>query len=205
MRKSRTIATAVAGGAFVLLAGTAAVQQQAPPTLDADSLANRLGLSAEMQERIAPEIEELSALLARRGELWEESQDLRTRIRDVRQGITEDLTPEQQRAFADAVGRAFGHGAGPGSWMQHAGPMGRGGHMGGAHMRGDGMEGGRGGAAHMGPGGAMPGGVMPGGSMGGGHMGGGRMGPGSMGAGAPGAGPHMGGVGHMGGNPPMGG
>lgn len=181
MSKPRTIATAVAGGAFVLLAGTAAVQQQARPTLDVDSLTNRLGLSAEVQERIAPEIDELSGLLARRGELWEESQDLRTRIREVRQGIAEDLTPEQQRAFADAVGQAFGHGAGPGSWMQHAGPMGRGGHMEGAHMRGAGMGGGREGAARMGPG-AMGAGPHV---RSGGHMGGNPP----MGGGAPGGTP----------------
>lgn len=171
MRKPRTTATLAAAIGVALLGGVAAVQQQVPPSLDVDSLADQLGLSAEVKESIAPDIQELNTLLARQEQIRQEHQTLWTRLQEVQGSIAEALTPEQRRDFAAALRQTRGPGYGMGGYGMGPGA----GVMGGSHMR----------AGHMG-----------GGHMGWGGMGMGRMGPGSMGAhmgpGFMGSGAHMG-------------
>ncbi len=154
MRNLKKTATAVGAAALVLFGGLAAVQQQAPPKIDADSLATQLGLSSKEKAQVAPHIDQLNQLLAQRDRMRREHQQLWTKLHDVQQKIAGVLTPEQQRGFGQALGRAYG--------SQGYG-------WGGMGMRARGMGYGRMGSGAMGPG-----------RMGGRHMGYGQMGRGGM-------------------------
>ncbi len=172
MRKQGTIATATAAVGLVLVAGLAAVRQQTPPELNADSLASRLAIPPEVREKFASRVDELNALLARQRAAREQSIRVWTDIQQVESRIAEILTPEQQRAFAAAVWRARGgHGRGMGMGAGMSMGMGAGpGHMG-SHTMGIGH---------------MRSGFMRGGPA----MGAGRMMWGRMGRGSPGNGTH---------------
>ncbi len=129
MRSVKTITTATAGAALVLLGGLAAAaraQQQVPPRLDADSLAAQLGLSAKERTQITPQVARLNTLLARQDQMRQEHQRLWTEMRDVQQKIAGTLTPEQQRGFMLALARSRGWGPGMGYGRAGYGPMGRG-------------------------------------------------------------------------------
>jgi len=169
VKKSHTIVTAAAGAAIILFGGVAAVQQQASPELNVDSLAAQLGLSNDVKAQIAPQVDQLNALLAQREQIRRQHADLRTRLGSVRNEIAQALTPEQRQGFGWALRRAWGNGqAGYGRGMR-AGAMGPA-QMGyGRHMMGSRMGNGRGmgagamrGSGRMGPRGRMMGGAGPG-------------------------------------------
>lgn len=184
MNKSKKIVTAAAGAALMLMAGVAAVQQQqGPQGLNADSLAAKLELSSDVKAQIAPQIDELNALLAQQEQFRQQHADLRNKLANVRGEIAQALTPEQRRGFAQALRQAWGRGpgagrgamglgrgmgAGPGAMGQ--GSMGRGSMGQGRHMMGRGAGFGQG----------MGAGAMRGGRMGShGFRMGGMYGPGS--------------------------
>lgn len=195
MRKLRTFGAATATAALVLFGGVAAVRQQAPPRINVDSLATEFGLSADVKAQLAPQIDELNSLLARREQARAEHQQLWTRFQDVQASIAETLTPEQQARLWTEIGGSTGSGFGMGMGMGPMGaagqgnPVGYGGHMGsGSHMASGGHMGygnpmGRGGrmgyGSPMGHGGHMGyGNPMNNNGPGAGYMGpGGRMGP----------------------------
>lgn len=142
---------AVAGASLLALAGVV-VAQQAGPALDAARLADELGLDAQQQEEIGPQIEELNALLSRLDQKRTADQELWSRFRDAQAAIVEQLTPEQRWQLGAALRQAWGGGAAGQGWCPGSGPAGHGSHMGqmGGHM-----------GAHMnGMGGFMPGGPM---------------------------------------------
>ena len=169
MRKPRTIATAAAVVGLVLVAGLAAAQQQVPPELNADSLASRLDVPPGVREKFASRVDELSALFARQQAAREQMVRVWTDIQQVESRIAEILTPEQQRAFVAAVGRAWGYGHGMG--------------MGAGMGMGMGMGAGHTGSHTMGIG-YMRSGFMGGGpAMGAGHMMWGPMGRGDLASG----------------------
>lgn len=60
------------------LARSAAVRQQTPPGLNADTLVGQLGLSADARGRIAPHIAELNSLLERQADLSRQNAELWT-------------------------------------------------------------------------------------------------------------------------------
>lgn len=175
----RRIAVAVAGAGLLTLAGVA-VAQQVGPELDAARLADELGLDAEQQAQIAPQIEELNALLSRIDRSRAADQQLWTDLRDAQAAIAEQLTAEQRRRFGSALRQAWSGSATGSGWCAGSGPAGHG-PMGG-HMRGSYMGGHMNGGGMHGMGGFMPGGPMsyPGGG-GPGAMHGGWTGPDSPG------------------------
>lgn len=158
MRKASRITAVVAGAGIVVLVGVAAAQRPGAVQLNADSLSQQLGLTPQAKAQIAPQIDELNALLGRLQKARQDHQDLWTQLQAAQQKIARDLSPEQQQAFGRALAQAWGYGPGMGmaggSMMGYGNHMGYAGHMGyGAHM-GQGFMGGRG----MGQGGAMMGG-----------------------------------------------
>ena len=178
MRKSRRIATVIAGAGLVALAGVAAAQGPGP-RLSADSLAQQLGLDAAARAEIAPRVDELNTLLSQLDQGRAEHQRLWAQLRDVRDAIAENLTPAQRQQFGGALRQAWG--AGPGAYgggcagfggAGYGGRMGPGGHMGypgsggPGWMRGGGMMGSGSMGGMMGPGWGHPNG-MYGGGMGG--------------------------------------
>lgn len=161
MTKTRKIAAAVAGAGLVVLVGIAAAPQQAPPQLKIDDLASQLQLTPQVQKQIAPQVDQLNALLVRVDKARQEHQQLWTQLQDVQGKIAQDLTPQQRQQFAVVLGQAWGYGMG--------------GYMGAGHMGSGIMGAGRMGYGAMGPG------TMGYGRMGYGHMGYGRGMRGGMG------------------------
>jgi len=153
VKKSHTIVTAAAGAAIILFGGVAAVQQQASPELNVDSLAAQLELSNEVKAQIAPRVDQLNALLAQREQIRQQHAELWTKLGSVRNEIAQALTPVQRQGFGRALRRAWAPGAMSGKEMMGYGPG-----MGAGTMRGSGR---------MGPRGRMMGGAGPG--MGAGH------------------------------------
>ena len=145
MRRWTRSWTAVGAVAMVLLGGVAAVQQQTRPALDADALADRIGLSEEVRAEVTPRIEELSRLLARGPHMDAEGQAVMARLHQLQGEILERLTPEQRDVYRAAIREAGGYGHRSG----HMGPASaRGGwHMGSPGMMGSGHGPGMHGAA----------------------------------------------------------
>lgn len=124
--------------------GIAAAQQQGPARIDANEVAAELGLTADVQRRIGPELDRLNELMARRAELNQRSAGLPSEFADAWAKITAALTPEQWRRFEYVVDRAWQ--SQRFSWRDRMSEMmGHTGHMGGSHgpgmmgMMGDGQ------------------------------------------------------------------
>lgn len=158
MWTKRKIAMAIAGASLLTLAGVA-VAQQAGPELKADRLADALGLDARQQAQIAPQVDELNALLSRLDQRRAADQQLWTELRNARAAIAEQLTPEQRWRFGAVLQQAWGGSATGYGSCAGSGAAGYGGHMGG-HMRGGYMGGYMNGGHMNGMGGFMPGGPM---------------------------------------------
>ena len=146
MKTYKKLAIPLGVGAFLLFGiGTAPAQEQAPPRIDSDEVAERLGLTEDVRSQIVPELERLNGLVAQRAESAESIEKrakLRSEFADARAKIAALLTPEQRRQLATIFHAAWGAQAcGFGQPAAMRGMAGRPGHM--AGPRGAGMMGGR--------------------------------------------------------------
>ncbi|NIR45534.1 MAG: hypothetical protein GWN99_14045 [Gemmatimonadetes bacterium] len=150
----RSAATAGMAGLLLLGAIAATQQQDRVPKVDVEELAAELGLSQDVKQQIAPEIERLDELFTRRTEDWENHMQLHDQWVATFRNIDAALTPEQQRQFRIALHEAWGYGPGAGMRGQ---TMHRQGHMmyGGGHMHGGRGSGGTCPGLGSGPHGAM--------------------------------------------------
>ena len=105
----RTHRLPLLAGGLVLVGGfgLVAAQQQEPPKLDANEVAAELGLTAEVQRQIGPELDRINELLAQRAELSQRSAGLWDDLADARAKIAAALTPEQWRRFEHGLNRAW--------------------------------------------------------------------------------------------------
>lgn len=129
----------LAGGLVALgWFGIVAAQQQGPARIDANEVADELGLTAEVQRQVEPELDRLNELMAQRAELNQRSAGLWNEFADARAKIAAALTPKQWRRFEYVLERAWQ--SQRSGWRDSMrGMMGRMGHMGGS--RGPGMMG----------------------------------------------------------------
>ena len=143
-------------GLFAAL-NSAAAQQATAPKLTMDDLAKQLGLSADAQRQLAPELDKLNKAMAAQYDLGAKSQGVWEQMGDAFEGMDKALTPEQQWRLRMLVrlGGQPGYGPGPDNgwgYGMHMGMMGGWGAGGpGYGMMGPGFRGGSG-YGMMGPG-----------------------------------------------------
>ncbi len=146
---TRWTAVAVVGGVLALGGlGAVSAQVQTPPGIDAEKLADELGLTGQDRAEIVAELQKLDEALARREQLRSEAAEVRGTLSAVFSSVLPRLTPEQRRILRTRLAEVGGGHMGLGGHMRAGGMMDGGTMGGGARCSGAGM-------GSMGPGAGM--------------------------------------------------